>query len=121
MIDVHEQMAGKIVEKLEICVGTRLTFSRNCPDGSYTEATFDRKKARKLVIDTLRRGYSPRKIVQMCEDEFTVLKTGVAELRAALEEINPLLKSFGAGDTIEIERTLKVINAARDKYPLEKS
>lgn len=39
------------------------------------------------------------------------------ELREALEQISPLLRAFGKGDLIEVERTLKIINATRDKYP----
>ena len=42
----------------------------------------------------------------------------IRELRAALDCINPLLKAFGAADTRAMERLLKIINAARDKYPL---
>lgn len=42
----------------------------------------------------------------------------VCEIREALEQISPLLSAFGKGDLREVERTLKIINGARDKYPL---
>jgi len=45
-------------------------------------------------------------------------KAACRELREALEHINPFLKAMNEGDTRAMERHLKVINAARDKYSL---
>lgn len=53
-------------------------------------------------------------------DRVKDLEASVIELRRALEEINPFLKSLHAGDTIEMARTLGIINRAREKYPLKK-
>ena len=58
-----------------------------------------------------RRNGKPVPVVDRSDD--------ILELRVALEQINPFLKALHAGDTIEMARTLGIINQARDKYPLD--
>lgn len=42
----------------------------------------------------------------------------IKKIRLALEQFNPFLKAMGDGDTVEMARTLGIINAVRDEYPL---